>query len=79
MLAEVAVQSSKNVIKILRHRNEYKKSRDEFLQLMDEWKGRLGDKPFHGGEEPDEADFAVILILILNIRFFLRNKKKKYT
>lgn len=38
----------------------YKNARKDVLDLIDEWKGRLEDNDFHGGLNPDEADFAVL-------------------
>lgn len=40
--------------------------------MNNEWKGRMGDNDYHGGENPDEADFAMygVLKAKLNSRSF---------
>ena len=54
---------------------------------MEEWKGRLGDNDYHGGNHPDEADFAVIIIYFYNfrenyiqyyIKYYIKTIKFKY-
>lgn len=44
-------------------KNELKNSEKNLKELIDNWVNRLNNKPFHGGESPDSADFRVNLIL----------------
>jgi len=55
----VAVNIFRNYGKLLKNRAEYKKSREMVLKNFEEWIQRLDGKLFHGGEEPDEADFEM--------------------
>lgn len=38
---------------------EYQKAKDLVLGDFEDWGNRLGKNRFHGGEDPDEADFEV--------------------
>lgn len=42
--------------------------------MIDEWKGRLEDNDYHGGLNPDEADFAMYAVIMAkyNSRSFQR-------
>jgi len=41
------------------HKAEIKNSYFEIVKLSKEWVERLNNKPFHGGDVPDAADFRV--------------------
>ena len=56
---------------IWKHRKEYKNSRQQVLNDFEEWTKRVGVNPFHGGEEPDEADFEVSDKKLLALNKFL--------
>ena len=49
----------KNFRKIWSNRTEYKEAKKKVLENLEEWGQRLDSKQFHGGNEPDEADFSV--------------------
>eukprot|EP01017_Pseudomicrothorax_dubius_P004765 TRINITY_DN11041_c0_g1_i2.p1 TRINITY_DN11041_c0_g1~~TRINITY_DN11041_c0_g1_i2.p1 ORF type:complete len:265 (+),score=49.35 TRINITY_DN11041_c0_g1_i2:366-1160(+) len=59
----IGSQMVKNTFKLFKHRKEYSNSRKELLEAMEEWKVRIGDKTFHGGDKPDEADFSMYGVL----------------
>ena len=43
----------------MKNRELYKSARENVLKNLQEWAERIGNQPFHGGEQPDEADFEV--------------------
>jgi len=53
----------KNFFKSWGNRTEYKQAKKKVVENLEEWKDRLAGKDFHGGSEPDEADFAVYAAL----------------
>mmetsp|Transcript_13061 Transcript_13061/g.14999 ORF Transcript_13061/g.14999 Transcript_13061/m.14999 type:complete len:362 (+) Transcript_13061:670-1755(+) len=69
----------KNFGKRIKNKELYKSSRENVMKNLKEWSDRIGDKPFHGGEQPDEADFEMFAIIKakLNSQYFekfLENK-----
>jgi len=62
----VFVNIFRNYGKLIKNRAQYKQSRASVLQNFEEWVKRLDGKLFHGGEEPDEADFEVFYLIYLN-------------
>ena len=40
-------------------KSELKNSEENLKKLMETWVERMNNKPFHGGETPDAADFRV--------------------
>ena len=59
--AKLFINIFKNFGKRIKNKELYKSSRENVLNNLKEWADRIGDKPFHGGEQPDEADFEVII------------------
>jgi len=53
----------KNMFKSWTNRKEYKGAKKRFLENLEEWGNRIGNKDFHGGNEPDEADFSVFAVI----------------
>jgi len=45
---------------IRKNREAYKNARETVIKKFEEWEKRIQGKDFHGGQEPDEADFEVI-------------------
>ena len=43
----------------MKNRELYNASKENVLKNLKEWEDRIGNKPFHGGDQPDEADFEV--------------------
>ena len=39
--------------------SELKQSEEKLKELINTWVERLNEKPFHGGDSPDAADFRV--------------------
>jgi len=52
-----------NMYKSWTNRKEYRKAKQNVVEAFKEWGDRLGKKSFHGGKEPDEADFAVFAVI----------------
>jgi len=51
----------------MKNRELYKSARENVLKNLQEWAERIGNQPFHGGEQPDEADFEVKQVLELKL------------
>jgi hypothetical protein len=49
--------------KMCTNRKEYKESKQKVLDDLKQWGDRVGNRKFHGGTEPDEADFAVYAVI----------------
>jgi len=52
------------LVQIFRHYSSYKSARSQFVEYLQEWKEKLGKNDYHGGKLPDEADFAVLYLIL---------------
>lgn len=71
-MGDIIKTSAKNIAKIYKDKETYKNARKNFVKDLENWKIRIGDNLYHGGEHPDEADFAFygILMAKFNSRSF---------
>eukprot|EP01016_Furgasonia_blochmanni_P039905 TRINITY_DN5022_c0_g1_i1.p1 TRINITY_DN5022_c0_g1~~TRINITY_DN5022_c0_g1_i1.p1 ORF type:complete len:136 (+),score=21.78 TRINITY_DN5022_c0_g1_i1:65-472(+) len=70
----------RGIPKMFSEGEKYKNARPELLELMKDWAKTIQHNGFHGGAEPDEADFAMFALLKTkaNSRSFQRFIENKF-
>jgi len=52
-----------NIPKLIKEKEKYKVVKNNIIESFKQWEERLTGKKYHGGESPDEADFALYALL----------------
>lgn len=53
----------KNIPKLYKEKSKYKEIRSKIIESFSLWEERLDGQNYHGGEFPDEADFALYALI----------------
>ena len=69
----------KNIPKLRKEKEEYKQIKEKIIDSFAQWEKRLNGQNFHGGDTPDEADFALYSLIktkynSISFQKFLENK-----